>query len=84
MDGPAFAADTREVLIPQIEPGTAVILDNKEAEDALREHGCWFLFLPPYSPDLNPIEMAASKLKAHLCRIGARSSTGLFQAVSEI
>lgn len=90
MDGPAFVAYIRDVLIPEIEPGTAVILDNlathrnKEAEALLREHGCWFLFLPPYSPDLNPIEMAFSKLKAHLRRIGARSFTGLFEALSEI
>ena len=90
MDGPAFVAYIRDVLIPEIEPGTAVVLDNlathrnKEAEALLRAHGCWFLFLPPYSPDLNPIEMAFSKLKAHLRRIGARSFTGLFKALSEI
>ena len=90
MDGPAFVAYIREVLIPQIEPGTVVILDNlathknKEAEEVLREHGCWVLFLAPYSPDLNPIEMAFSKLKAHLRRIGARSFMGVFQALSEI
>jgi len=53
MDGPAFAAYVREVLIPEIAPGTAVILDNlathrnKEAARALRAHGCWFLYLPP-------------------------------------
>ena len=40
--------------------------------------------LPPYSPDLNPIEMAFSKLKAHLRRIGARSFTSLFNALSQI
>jgi transposase len=90
MDGPAFAAYIREVLVPEIDPGTAVVLDNlathrnKDAEAALRAHGCWFLYLPPYSPDLNPIEMAFSKLKAHLRRIGARSFTGLFEALGEI
>ena len=90
MDGPALAAYIRDALIPEIEPGTVVILDNlathrnKEAEAALRAHGCWFLYLPPYSPDLNPIEMAFSKLKAHLRRIGARSFTGLFEALTEI
>ena len=36
---------------------------NAEAEKAMRKAGCWFLFLPPYSPDLNPIEMAFPKLK---------------------
>lgn len=50
----------------------------------MREAGCWFLFLPPYSPDLNPIEQAFSKLKAHLRRIGARSFTQLFTAIGEI
>ena len=90
MDGPAFAAYIRHVLIPEIVPGTAVILDNlathrnKEAAAALREHGCWFLYLPPYSPDLNPIEQAFSKLKAHLRRIGARTFTEVFDAIAEI
>ena len=50
----------------------------------MREAGCWFLFLPPYSPDLNPIEQAFSKLKAHLRRIGARSFSQLFTAIGEI
>ena len=39
---------------------------SKAAEKAIRATGAWILFLPPYSPDLNPIEMAFSKLKAHL------------------
>ena len=62
MNGPAFAAYLHEVLVSEIEPGTVVILDNlathknKEAAAALQAHGCRVLFLPPYSPDLNPIE----------------------------
>jgi len=90
MDGPAFAAYIQEVLIPEIAPGTAVILDNlathrnKEAAAALKAHGCWFLYLPPYSPDLNPIEQAFSKLKAHLRRIGTRSITPFFQAIGQV
>lgn len=90
MDGPAFAAYIREVLVKEIAPGTVVILDNlathrnKEAAQALRDHGCWFLYLPPYSPDLNPIEQAFLKLKAHLRRIGARTFTELFEAIREI
>lgn len=90
MDGPAFAAYVREVLVPEIKPGTVVVLDNlathrnKEAATALRAHGCWFLFLPPYSPDLNPIEQAFSKLKAHLRRIGARTFTDVFKAIGEV
>jgi transposase len=86
----AFSAYISEVLIPEIDPGTVVILDNlathrnKEAAAALKAHGCWFLYLPPYSPDLNPIEQAFSKLKAHLRRIGARSFTAVFHAIGEI
>lgn len=49
MDGPAFAAYVREVLISEIEPGTVVILDNL-ATKALRAHGCWFLYLPQPRP----------------------------------
>jgi transposase len=90
MDGPAFAAYVQKVLIPEIAPGTAVVLDNlathrnKEATAALKAHGCWFLFLPPYSPDLNPIELAFSKLKAHLRGISARSFTSVFDAISDV
>ena len=90
MDGPAFATYVRDVLIPEIEPGTVVVLDNlathrkKEAAKVLREHGCWFLCLPPYSPDLNSIEMAFSKLKAHLRRISARSFTEIFDAIAQV
>ncbi len=50
----------------------------------MRERGAWFLFLPPYSPDLNPIEMAVSKLKAHLRRSAARTIDALWKAVGEI
>lgn len=77
-------------LAPILQPGDVVILDNlaahksEKARAILRERGAWFLFLPPYSPDLNPIEMAFSKLKAHLRRIGARTIDALWQAVGEI
>ena len=90
MDGPAFVAYIRDVLVPELQPGTVIILDNlathknKEAAAALKEAGCWFLYLPPYSPDLNPIEMAFSKLKAHLRRIGARTFTQMFKALGDI
>jgi len=57
---------------------------NATAAKAMRKAGCWFLFLPPYSADLSPIELAFSKLKAHLRRIGARTFTDMFKALSEI
>lgn len=90
MDGPAFETYVETQLAPVLDPGTVVILDNlsthknASAAAALKKRGCWFLFLPPYSPDLNPIEMAFAKLKAHLRRIGARTFSALFEALAEI
>ncbi len=90
MDGPAFETYVETQLAPVLDPGTVVILDNlsthknARAAAALKKSGCWFLFLPPYSPDLNPIEMAFSKLKAHLRRIGARTFSALLEALGEI
>lgn len=77
-------------LAPTLEPGDVVILDNlashksEKAKAILKERGAWFLFLPPYSPDLNPIEMAFAKLKAHLRRIKARTIDALWRAVGDI
>ncbi len=90
MNGTAFVTYIRTQLAPALEPGTVVILDNLSthknaaAARALKDHGCWFLYLPPYSPDLNPIEMAFSKLKAHLRRIGARTFDHLMNALGDI
>ena len=77
-------------LVPTLRKGDVVILDNLSshkspcAANALRKVGAWFLFLPPYSPDLNPIEMAFSKLKAHLRKAQARTIEALWQAVGSI
>ena len=87
MDGAAFETWVETQLAPTLRKGEVVILDNlsvhksAKAAETLRERGAWFLFLPRYSPDLNPIEMAFAKLKAHLRRIGART---LPRAVGEI
>ena len=68
-------------LAPTLEAGDVVICDNlsshksERAKEIFKERGTRFLFLSPYGPDLNPIEMAVSKLKAHLRRIGARTMT---------
>ena len=67
-----------------------MILDNlpshksEKAKAILKQRGAWFLFLPPHSPDLNPIEMAFSKPKAHLRRIGTRTIDDLWRAVGSI
>ena len=72
MNGEAFATHIRQVLVPELMLGTVVICDNlathcnKDAAQALKDVGCGLLYLPPYSPDLNLIEMAFSKLKEHL------------------
>jgi transposase len=77
-------------LAPSLAPGDIVILDNlsphksKASQALLKAQGNWLLFLPPYSPDLNPIEMAFAKLKAHLRRLKARSLEDLWRAVGNI
>jgi transposase len=77
-------------LAPQLVAGDVVILDNlaahksEKAEAILRAKGAWMLFLPPYSPDLNPIEMAFSKLKAHLRKTAARNIDDLWKAIGNI
>ncbi len=77
-------------LAPTVSKGDVVILDNlsshksPKAEQFLRARGAWFLFLPPYSPDMNPIEMAFSKLKALIRKAAARSYQELWQAVGKV
>lgn len=90
MDRQIFETWIETQLAPTLEPGDVVILDNlsshksEKAKAILKQRGAWFLFLPPYSPDLNPIEMAFAKLKAHLRRIGARTIDDLSKAVGSI
>jgi transposase len=90
MNKTIFETYIQTQLVPTLKRGDVVILDNlsshksEKAKAALKAVGAWFLFLPPYSPDLNPIEMAFSKLKAHLRRIGARPIDELCQAVGDI
>ena len=77
-------------LAPELSKGDVVILDNvafhksKRAEELVRERGAWLLFLPPYSPDLNPIEMAYSKLKTLLRKRAARTFDEISDALGEI
>ncbi|WP_141194881.1 transposase, partial [Maliponia aquimaris] len=93
LDGPmnraAFDLYIETQLAPTLQPGDVVIADNLSAhksacaQEVLKSQGSWLLFLPPYSPDLNPIEMASSKLKAHLRRLKARTFDALFQSVAQ-
>ncbi|MEO0613248.1 MAG: transposase [Pseudomonadota bacterium] len=94
LDGPmnkaAFETYPETQLVPQLNPGDVVILNNLSshksvrAQEIIEQAGCWFLFLPAYSPDLNPIEVAFSKLKAHLRSIGARTIDDLNNASASI
>jgi transposase len=86
-DGDVFLAYVRHVLVPTLRPGQVVVLDNlgahkRAAARALVERaGCRLLFLPPYSPDFNPIEQAWSKLKALLRGAAARTRDALDAAL---
>jgi transposase len=90
MDGRTFGTYIRTQLAPSLERGDVVILDNlnvhksPRAAQALAERGAWFLFLPKYSPDLNPIEMAFAKLKTLLRKAKARTYDALWRAVGDI
>ena len=89
MNRAAFDAYIETQLVPTLDRGDVVILDNlavhnsARAAEILTDVGAWFRFLPPYSPDLNPIEMAFSKIKAHL-RAAARTFSALSDALGSI
>jgi transposase len=88
MDGAAFLAYVREVLVPSLKPGDIIILDNlpahkvKEVREAIEHAGAHLRYLPPYSPDLNPIENAFSKLKAILRKAAPRTIDALIAAIT--
>ena len=90
MDGPAFLAYVRQVLAPSLAPGDIVVLDNLGAHKvsgvraAIEAVGATLRYLPPYSPDLNPIELAFAKLKALLRKAAERSVDGLWTAIGRI
>lgn len=94
IDGPIngdwFEAYVAQVLVPTLKPGDVVILDNlsshkRPAARALIETaGARMLFLPPYSPDFNPIEKAFSKLKALLRKAAERTVAGLWDRIGKL
>jgi len=85
----AFDAYIEKVLVPTLRPGDIVVLDNlathksPRAAELIRQAGAELWFLPPYSPDLNPIEKMWSKVKAHLRRLKARTQQALNAAVAK-
>src|SRR5271170_2934829 len=90
INGEAFLAYVRSFLVPTLKPGDVVIMDNlgshrgKLVRKAIRAAGARLLFLPKYSPDLNPIEQVFSKLKQLLRWAQARSYDALLAAVARL
>jgi len=88
MDGEAFLVYVQKVLAPTLVPGDIVVMDNLPAHkvagvrEAIGAAGAELRYLPPYSPDFNPIEMAFAKIKAFLRKLAARTIPGLFDAVA--
>jgi transposase len=89
MSGDAFLAYVEQVLVPTLEPGDLVVMDNLPAHrrtgvrSAIEAAGAQLHFLPPYSPDFNPIENAFAKLKALLRRAAARTIGDLWSAIAD-
>jgi transposase len=90
MNGTAFLAYVEQVLAPTLSPGDIVIMDNLPAHkasgirEAIETTGASLRYLPPYSPDFNPIENAFSKLKALLRARAERTIDALWTAVGEV
>jgi transposase len=94
LDGPingiAFTAWVQQCLVPTLKSGDVVILDNlgshkgKPARDAIRDVGAHLFFLPPYSPDLNPIEMMFAKLKTLVRKAEERTVETTWRRIGEL
>ena len=89
MDGAAFLAYIEQGLVPELKPGDIVIMDNLPAHKiggvrkAIEDASAGLLYLPPYSPDFNPIEMAFAKIKALLRKAAVRTVDEIWQAIAE-
>ena len=90
IDRDAFEAYVERVLVPELRPGDLVVMDNlsshkgpRVVRSMIEEAGAQLLFLPPYSPDLNPTEQAFSKLKARLRKAAERAVDGLWNAIGQ-
>jgi transposase len=90
MTGQAFLAYVEQVLIPTLKPDDIVALDNLPAHKiaavraAIEAKGAQLFLLPPYSPDMNPIEMAFAKLKTLLRQAPERTRDGLWNRIGEL
>jgi transposase len=90
LDGSLFLAYVGQVLLPTLQPGDVVVLDNlsshksKSVQELIESAGASVAYLPPYSPDLNPIEQAFSKLKWLLRTAAERTAEGLWNRVGQL
>jgi len=90
VDGEMFLAYIEQILVPELQPGDTVIMDNLGSHKvagvrlAIEAAGANLLYLPPYSPDMNPIEMAFSKLKSLLRAKALRTMDELWKALGPI
>ncbi len=90
MDGPAFRAYVEQVLAPELRQGDVVVMDNLPAHkvagvrEAIAAVGAGVLYLPAYSPDLNPIEQVFAKLKGRLRKAGARTRQALWDTIGTL
>jgi transposase len=89
MTGDLFVAYVEQILVPSLQPSDIVVMDNLPAHkrpkvhEAIEGADCTLLFLPPYSPDFNPIELAFSKLKSLLRQAGKRTVDGLWDFLGQ-
>ena len=89
VNGDVFVTYVREVLVPVLRPGQVVVLDNLGAHlrpkvrELVEATGALLVYLPPYSPDLNPIELMFSKLKAALRALAARTCESVLAALHQ-
>jgi transposase len=90
VNGAAFQAYVGQVLVPELKPGDIVIMDNLGSHKgagvraAIEAAGASLLYLPPYSPEFNPIENAFAKLKAMLRKAAERSVESLWNTIGRI
>ena len=90
INGERFLAYVEQVLVPTLQPGDVVIMDNlgshkgKAVRRAIRNAGAKLIFLPKYSPDLNPIEQVFAKLKGLLRKAAARTLDALTIAIGQL
>jgi transposase len=88
IDGNSFRAWVQQCLVPTLTPGDVVVMDNLSVhkvsgiKEMIQHAGAQLLYLPPYSPDLNPIEMAFARLKAWLRKLAAHTTQELHLAIA--